>query len=140
MLCQFDNWCVTCARVLLECTYTNASNAGTAVGHPARMATEVPISTCCPIPTGPFGGLDITAAVHMSGRDLCLSKSGAQARLNSRLTVSTRPDRAWVDCSGVKRRKRKVAALGGMKRPKIARSSRSKVEASSTPKRGGCTM
>jgi hypothetical protein len=51
----------------------------------------------------------------MSGRDLWLSKSGVQARLNSTLTVSTRPDRARVDCSGVKRRKRKVAALGGMK-------------------------
>jgi hypothetical protein len=29
-------------------------------------------------------------------------------------------DRAWVDCSGAKRRKRKVAALGGMKMPKRA--------------------
>jgi hypothetical protein len=81
------------------------------------MATEVPISTCCPIPTRSFGGLDITAAVHMSGRDLWLSKSGAQARLNSRLAVSTRPDGAF-DCGGLKRRKRKVAALGGMKMPK----------------------
>jgi hypothetical protein len=54
----------------------------------------------------------------MLGRDLWFSKSGVQARLNSTLTVSTRPDRARVDCSGVKRRKRKVAALGGMKIPK----------------------
>jgi hypothetical protein len=83
------------------------------------MATEVPISTCCPIPTRPFGGLEITAAVHMSGRDLWRSKSGVQARLNSKLTVSMRPDHACVDCSGVKRRKRKVSALGGMKVPKV---------------------
>jgi hypothetical protein len=93
------------ARVHLECTYTTRQMRVSAMGHPARMATEVPISTCCPFPTEPFDGLEITAAVHMSGRDLWLSKSGAQARLNSRLTVSPRPDRAWVDCSVVKRRK-----------------------------------
>jgi hypothetical protein len=65
-----------------------------AMGHPARMAPEVPISICYPIPSRAFGGLEITAAVHKSGRDLWRSKSGARAHLNSRLSVSTRPDRA----------------------------------------------
>jgi hypothetical protein len=96
MLCQFENWCIPCGRVLLERIHTNASNAGVRHGT-LRLATEVPISTRCPFPTRPFGGLEITAAVHTSGRDLLRSKSGAQAHLNSRLTASTRPDRA---CAG----------------------------------------
>jgi hypothetical protein len=45
------------------------------------MATEVPISTCRPTPTkfSRVVGREITAAVHMSGRDLWRSKSGASA-------------------------------------------------------------
>jgi hypothetical protein len=50
-----------------------------AMRHPARMATEVPISTCCPIPTGPFGGLEIIAAVHKSERLVAFKIRSASA-------------------------------------------------------------
>jgi hypothetical protein len=50
MLCHFDNWYVTCACVLFECIHKNPSNAGVRHGTP-RMATQVPIYTCCPMPT-----------------------------------------------------------------------------------------
>jgi hypothetical protein len=96
-LYQFDVWCVTVHVYFLTVYIQTRQMRVSAMEHPARMATEVPISTCCPIPTRPFGGLEITVAVHMSGRDLWRSKLGAQAHLNSRLTVSTRPDRA---CAG----------------------------------------
>jgi hypothetical protein len=33
MLCQFDKWCATSARVLLDCLYTSASNAGFRLGQ-----------------------------------------------------------------------------------------------------------
>jgi hypothetical protein len=80
-LYQFDVWCVTVHVYFLTVYIQTRQIRVSAMGHPARMATIVPTTTCCPIPTRPFGGLEITAAVHMSGRDLWRSKSGAQAHL-----------------------------------------------------------
>jgi hypothetical protein len=78
-LCQFDIWCVTVHVYFLTVYIQTRQMRLSAMGYPARLATEVPISTCCPIPTRPFGGLERTAAVHMSGRDLWRSKSVVQA-------------------------------------------------------------
>jgi hypothetical protein len=85
-VCQFDDWFVTCARVRLECIYTDASNAGVRHGtlNLLRCRTDLRdkahaqcgerrtcLSTWCRMPTRPFGGLEITASVHRSGRETC---------------------------------------------------------------------
>jgi hypothetical protein len=67
-----------------------------AMGHPARMVTEVLVSTCCPIPIMPFGGLEINAAVLISGRPVAFKIRTASA-FKFKIDGLDAPDRA---CAG----------------------------------------